>query len=117
DVLEYKRNILESRDKNAQVTIRIKLPNGSVYPHSGVNNFLDVQVDPGTDTVAVRAQVPNPEHLLIPGGVVGVTVERGEPRSALTVPQSAVLLDQAGRYVLVVHAEKKGGAAPHNGRR
>ena len=72
DVLEYKRKILESRDKNAQVTIRIKLPNGSVYPHSGVNNFLDVQVDPGTDTVAVRAQVPNPEHLLIPGGVVGV---------------------------------------------
>src|ERR1700730_6869207 len=38
DVLEYKRKILESRDNNAQATIRIKLPNGSVYPHSGVNN-------------------------------------------------------------------------------
>jgi membrane fusion protein (multidrug efflux system) len=107
DVLEYKRKILESRDTNAQVTIRIKLPNGSVYPHSGVNNFLDVQVDANTDTVAVRAQVPNPEVLLIPGGVVGVTVERGAPRSALVVPQSAVLLDQAGRYVLLVDAAKK----------
>jgi membrane fusion protein (multidrug efflux system) len=107
DVLEYKRKILESRDTNAQVTIRIKLPNGSVYPHSGVNNFLDVQVDANTDTVAVRAQVPNPEVLLIPGGVVGVTVERGAPQSALVVPQSAVLLDQAGRYVLLVDAAKK----------
>jgi membrane fusion protein, multidrug efflux system len=107
DVLEYKRKILESRDNNAQATIRIKLPNGSVYPHSGVNNFLDVQVDPNTDTVAVRAQVPNPEVLLIPGGVVGVTVERGAPRSALVVPQSAIQLDQAGRYVLVVDAAKK----------
>jgi membrane fusion protein (multidrug efflux system) len=107
DVLEYKRKILESRDTNAQVTIRIKLPNGSVYPHSGVNNFLDVQVDANTDTVAVRAQVPNPEVLLIPGGVVGVTVERGAPRSALVVPQSSVLLDQAGRYVLLVDAAKK----------
>jgi membrane fusion protein, multidrug efflux system len=107
DVLEYKRRILESGDTSAQATISIKLPNGSVYPHSGVNNFLDVQVDPSTDTVTVRAQLPNPERLLIPGGVVGVTVQRGEPQSALTVPQAAVVLDQAGRYVLVVDAAKK----------
>jgi membrane fusion protein, multidrug efflux system len=51
--------------------------------------------------------VPNPDGLLTAGGVVGVTVERGAPRLALTVPQAAVLLDQAGRYVLVVDAEKK----------
>jgi membrane fusion protein, multidrug efflux system len=107
DVLDYKRKILESPDKKPQPTIRIRLPNGSVYPHPAVNNFLDVQVDPSTDTVAVRAQVANPELLLIPGGIVGVTVERGEPQPSLTVPQSAVLLDQAGRYVLVVDAAKK----------
>ena len=107
DVLEYKRRILESRDTNGQATIRIKLPNGSDYPHSGINDFLDVQVDSSTDTVTVRAQLPNPERLLIPGGIVGVTVERGAPQSALTIPQSAVLLDQAGRYVLVVDAAKK----------
>jgi membrane fusion protein (multidrug efflux system) len=77
------------------------------YPHPGLTNLLDVQVDTTTDTVAVRAQVPNPEGLLIPGGVVGVTVERGAPRPALMVPQSAVLLDQAGRYVLVVDEAKK----------
>ena len=64
-------------------------------------------MDANTDTVAVRAQVPNPEVLLIPGGVVGVTVERGAPRSALVIPQSAIQLDQAGRYVLVVDEAKK----------
>ena len=55
----------------------------------------------------MRAQVPNPDGLLIPGGIVGVTVERGAPKSALVVPQSAVQLDQAGRYVLVVDDTKK----------
>jgi membrane fusion protein (multidrug efflux system) len=55
----------------------------------------------------VRAQLPNPEGLLIPGGIVGVTVERGAPTSALVVPQSAVQLDQAGRYVLLVDGAKK----------
>jgi membrane fusion protein, multidrug efflux system len=107
NLLDYYRRRPDDADKNAPVTVRIKLPNGTVYPHPGVANFLDVQVDPTTDTVAVRATVPNPEHLLIPGGVVGVSVERGAPKSALTVPQSAVLLDQAGRYVLVVDAAKK----------
>jgi membrane fusion protein (multidrug efflux system) len=107
DVLDYKSKVLESQDNKPQATIRIKLPNGNVYPHPVVNNFLDVQVDPSTDTVAIRSQVANPQLLLIPGGIVGVTVERGAPQPALTVPQSAVLLDQAGRYVLVVNAEKK----------
>ena len=107
DVLDYGRRIAESADKSPHVTIHVKLPNGSAYPHPGLSNFLDVQVDPTTDTVAVRARLPNPDGVLIPGGIVGVTVERGAPRSALTVPQSAVLLDQAGRYVLVVDSAKK----------
>ena len=106
NLLDYYRRRPDA-GKSAQVTVRIKLPNGTVYPHPGVANLLDVQVDPTTDTVAVRATVPNPEHLLIPGGVVSVSVERGAPKSALTVPQAAVLLDQSGRYVLVVDADKK----------
>jgi membrane fusion protein (multidrug efflux system) len=57
--------------------------------------------------VTVRAQLPNPDGLLVPGGVVAVTTERGAPEPALVVRQSAVLLDQAGRYVLVVGDDKK----------
>src|SRR5215471_15128232 len=60
DVLEYKARIAESADKNPHVTIRIKLPDGTIYEHPGITNFLDVQVDPNTDTQIVRAQVPNP---------------------------------------------------------
>jgi membrane fusion protein, multidrug efflux system len=107
DILEYKRRVAESAGKTAHVTVHIQLPNGSAYPHPGLTNLLDVQVDTTTETVAVRAQVPNPKGLLVPGGVVGVITERGAPRPALMVPQSAVQLDQAGRYVLVVDEAKK----------
>jgi membrane fusion protein, multidrug efflux system len=106
NVLEYKRRVAESSG-DKYLTIRVRLSDGSIYAHPGLIDFLDVQVDTTTDTVAVRARVPNPERLLIAGGVVGVVLERGAPRSALMVPQSAVLLDQAGRYVLVVDAAKK----------
>ena len=83
------------------------MPDGTIYPHPGLTNFLDVQVQGDTDTVLARAQLPNPEGMLIPSGIVGVMVERGAPHQSLVVPQSAVLLDQAGHYVLLVNDEKK----------
>ena len=107
DVLAYKRRLAASADKNPHVTVHLKLPDGTIYQQPGITNFLDVQVDPNTDTQIVRAQVPNPDGRLVPGGVVGVVVERGAPQAALVVPQAAVQLDQAGRYVLVVDAAKK----------
>lgn len=107
DIIAYKRRVAESADKDPHVIIHIKLPDGSMYPHAGITNFLDVQVQSETDTVTARATVPNPDNVLTPGGIVGVVVERGKPRFALLVPQSAVLLDQAGRYVMVVDADKK----------
>jgi membrane fusion protein, multidrug efflux system len=58
DVINYKRRIAESAAKSPHVTVHIQLPNGSAYPHPGLTNLLDVQVETGTDTVAVRAQVP-----------------------------------------------------------
>ena len=107
DVIEYKHRIAASADKNPHVTIHIKLPDGSMYPHPGRTNLLDVQVQADTDTVLVRAQLPNPEGLLIPGGIVDVIVDRGAPQASLLIPQSAVQLDQAGRYVMVVGDNKK----------
>jgi membrane fusion protein, multidrug efflux system len=107
DVIAYKQRIAASTDKNPRVTIHVKLPDGTIYPHPGVTNFLDVQVAPDTDTVVVRAQLPNPDGVLVPGGVVGVTVERGGVHASLVIPQSAVQLDQGGRYVLLVDDAKK----------
>jgi len=107
DVIDYKRRLAASGGKNQHLNVHIKLPDGTIYTHPGLTNFLDVQVQPNTDTVTVRAQLPNPEGLLIPGGVVSVIVERGAPQQSLVVPQSAVLLDQAGHYVMVVGDAKK----------
>jgi membrane fusion protein (multidrug efflux system) len=107
NLVNYKRRIAESGAKDSHETVHIRLPDGSEYPHPGLTNFFDVQADATTDTVTVRAQLPNPEGILVPGGVVAVTVERGAPKSALVVPLSAVQLDQAGRYVLVVDENKK----------
>jgi membrane fusion protein (multidrug efflux system) len=105
DVLDYKRRL--AAQGNQHLVVHIKLPDGTTYPEAGMTNFLDVQVGSTTDTVAVRAQFPNPQDLLLAGGFVTVTAERGAPKSALVVPQSAIQVDQAGRFALVVGDDKK----------
>jgi membrane fusion protein, multidrug efflux system len=107
EVLDYKRRIAELGDPNGHLTVRVRLPDGSLYPQPGLTDFLDIQVNASADTVAVRAQFANPQGLLVANGIVGVEVEAGKPKAALVIPQSAVQIDQAGSYVLVVDPAKK----------
>ena len=106
DIIAYRRRVAELPDKNPHVTVHIKLPDGTMYQYQGSTNFLDVQVEPNTDTVLVRAQLPNPDGILVPGGIVGVVTDRATPLPSLVVPQAAVLLDQAGSYVMAVNDAK-----------
>jgi membrane fusion protein, multidrug efflux system len=103
-LLEYRR---EGGDAGGPPVVRVTLPDGTLYEHPGKLNFLDVQVDPGTDTVTVRAELPNPDRVLVDGQFVGVRVERGQPERVLAVPQAALQVDQAGPYVLVVGGDDK----------
>lgn len=108
------RQLLEAqKDAQAQgedaraVRVRVRLPDGSLYDQTGTVNFVDNQVDPTTDTVTIRSELLNPNGRLIDGQLVGVIVEAAKPQMALTVPQAALLTDQAGSYVLVVNAENR----------
>jgi membrane fusion protein, multidrug efflux system len=102
-LMEYRR---ERGDAGPPV-VRAVLPDGTLYDQPGKIDFLGVQVDQGTDTVTVRAELPNPDRMLVDGQFVGVRVEAGAPEPALTVPQAALQVDQAGPYVLVVGADDK----------
>jgi RND family efflux transporter MFP subunit len=81
---------------------RIKLPGSQVLNTAGQIDFVDNTVDPDTGTIAVWALFDNPDGTLLPGQYVTVLVARSRPEVMTVVPQSAVLEDHDGRYVLVV---------------
>ena len=108
------RQLLEVRKSNPDAgadpstrTVKVRLADGEVYDQVGRLNFVDVQVNQGTDTVLVRATLPNPQRLLVDGQLVTAIVETAKPESALLIPQQAVQIDQTGRYVLKVDADNK----------
>jgi membrane fusion protein (multidrug efflux system) len=90
-----------------QTEVRLTLSDGSAYSHSGMLNFSDAAVDPATGAVRLRAQVPNPDHTLLPGLYVSIIATLGEQTGVFSVPQTAVQRDANGAYVLVVGADGK----------
>lgn len=111
------RTLLELRGRYAgrggfaAVRIRIRLPDGTLHDQPGTLDYADPSVAPSTDSITLRATVPNPlrngARGLIDGAFVGVMVEGAEPVQALAVPRSALLSDQQGSFVYVVDSEKK----------
>lgn len=84
------------------IKVRIRFANGVTYNQVGAINFVDVMVDRATDTVLVRAEMPNPDGLLVDGQLVTVVLQASKPQEQVTIPQAALIADQQGIYVFVV---------------
>ncbi len=101
------------------VRVRVRISGGGIYPEAGQIDFIDPQVDRNTDTILVRASIPNPplqgtasptgsvDRALIDGMFVTVFVEGAEPVLTVVIPRSAVLQDQQGNFVFVLDAENR----------
>ena len=96
------RVFLTMRVKPEDIKAKIRFADGTTYNQSGTINFIDVSVDRATDTVLVRATMPNPDGVLIDGELVTVVLEAEQPQEQVMVPQAALIADQEGIYVFVV---------------
>lgn len=91
---------------------QVFLPNGKVYDHGGVVDFISAQIDPSTDTLMARAIFPNPFKLdadvhLIPGQYIPIRLILGEQPDAILIPEPALVETQIGSHVFVVDKDNK----------
>jgi RND family efflux transporter MFP subunit len=82
--------------ESGQTQVRVRLEDGSDYAHAGRLEFSEVSVDLGTGSVTLRALVPNPERLLLPGMFVREQIEEGTRQDAVLAPQQGVTHNQKG---------------------
>lgn len=94
------RSDLKSSDKiNVTVT-----PSGTTDPEkalSGELEFSEVTVDPTTGSVSLRAVIPNPDRVILPGEFVKATLNLGT-KSELLVPQRATSRTPFGTLQVMV---------------
>jgi multidrug efflux system membrane fusion protein len=107
-----KGELRSSRETTRFVQVGLASDDDS-FPLSGPIVFRDNQIDSGTGTLRIRAQLDNPQldrqprYMLSPGQFVRVRLPIGNPREALLVPEKALGTNQGRKYLFVVNAENK----------
>ncbi len=91
---------IEERNWNPYITIT--LADHSEYPVKGIVDFADPQVNPNTGTFSVRAEMPNPDHILLPGQLTKVKLLLDVRENAIIVPKKALVIEKGGAFVFVV---------------
>lgn len=92
--------------------VRVMLDDGSEYANPGKLLFTDLAVDASTGQVTLRAEIPNPKGLLLPGLYVRIRMEQAQATNAIAVPQQAVTRTEQGDTVSVVSAEGQVSVRP-----
>ena len=110
DALRLQRGVASGQLKqagNGAASVKVVLDDGTEYAHAGKLLFSDLTVDSTSGQVTLRAEIPNPERLLLPGLYVRVKLEQAAVDNAVLLPQQAVSRAASGDSVKVVGAENK----------
>ncbi|MBC2607359.1 efflux RND transporter periplasmic adaptor subunit [Pelagicoccus albus] len=90
ELLAMRRALSNGQLQEADMPVDLILEDGTTYEHKGSISFSEVTVDPTTGSYILRVEVPNPEHLLLPGMYVRGVISEGVRKNGILVPQKAV---------------------------
>lgn len=85
--------------------VTVTLADGTRYPYQGLVDFADPQIDPKTGTFSVRAEMPNPEQILLPGQFTRVRLLMDVRENAIVVPSKSVVIESGGAFIYVVRPD------------
>lgn len=88
-----------------QPTIQVTLADKSVYSEVGLVDFASPQVDPKTGTFGVRANLPNPNQVLLPGQYTRVKMLLDVLEDAVVVPRKALIIEKGGAFIYVIRPD------------
>ena len=100
--LAVKQGVLQDTPEE-EVKISITMEDGTPYTYPAKLLFSDISVDPSTGEISIRARLPNPDGLLLPGTFVRGQIESAVNENAITVPQQAVIRSAEGSSVFVIN--------------
>ena len=102
ELLALRRSLAAGTAEQADLPVNILLEDGSEYAYDGRLEFTEVTVDPSTGSYLLRVQVPNPDHLLLPGMYVRAEIGAAVRQEALLVPQKGITRDPKGNATAMV---------------
>ena len=108
EYMALRKQLTENGTKPTELSVRLKLENGTAYAEQGTFKFSDVAVDEATGSVTLRAAFPNPNNALLPGLYVRAELGTGTRPNSVLIPQGALFRDAEGNpLVWIVGKDNK----------
>jgi len=105
NLLAYQRAVLDGRLgslRDGTVPVQARLMDETTWTLQGTIDFVNNQVDRSAGTIRMRAIMPNPRTIIVPGQFGQVRIPGSEPYDAILVPEAALITDQARKIVMTV---------------
>ena len=96
------------------VPVEAELTDEKGFPHKGILDYIDFEVDSTTGTAMVRGLFKNEQDLLFPGAFVRVRIPSRNPQAAVMVDDKAIGTNTQGRFVFIVVDEEIDGQMVKN---
>ncbi|MEO8883202.1 MAG: efflux RND transporter periplasmic adaptor subunit [Devosia sp.] len=93
--------------RNAPNPVQVGLANEEGFPHAGIMDFVDNQLNPQTGTIRARAVLPNKDGFFTPGLFARVQLLGSGEHQAILIEDRAVNTDQSQKYVLLLGANNQ----------
>ena len=94
------KNKLWMIPENSKLPVSLEI-DSKLTQRTGVVDFVDVNINPLTSTVKMRAIIDNTDGYLMPGRFVRVVLYDIVQKNVLTIPQKAVLQNPSGKIVFI----------------
>lgn len=85
-----------------KIAVEVKMQNATEFTRKATLDFVNTGLNASTGTMELRALLENKDLLYVPGLFVQVRIAITNPTKQLTVPDTALLYDQIGPYLLMV---------------
>jgi RND family efflux transporter MFP subunit len=102
DEQAYLKYVGAMRARSSELPVYVGLTNETGFPHKGKLDFVDNRLDAGAGTIRVRAVVPNPTQLFVPGLFARVRLVGNEPHAVTLIQDQAIGTDQDRKFVLIL---------------
>lgn len=87
-------------DFQAPISMKLILSNGNEVSIKPQKMFTDRETSADTATLSVYVEYENTDQFLLPGNVISVQVADTAPKNVILIPQTAILQDSNGKYVM-----------------
>ncbi|CAI1791390.1 Efflux pump periplasmic linker BepF [Serratia quinivorans] len=93
--------------RTTKLPVKVGLVGEDGYPHQGIVDFTDNQLNAGTGTIRMRALLENAERRFTPGLFARVQMPGSAEFNAMLINDKSVMTDQDRKFVYIVDKDGK----------